>query len=107
MSNIIDTSNFKKADSKGNEGGAKYKDKVLIRSNIACKPVLRDYIPGYTKNLSDNIIFLGTGAADWPEEIPAGEEYLPNRNWRRQSSAIINQHILIDCGPTVPGALKV
>lgn len=47
-----------------------------------------------------NIVFLGTGAADWPEIIPIEENYRSNRKWRRLSSILINNHILVDCGPT-------
>lgn len=46
------------------------------------------------------VLFLGTGAADWPAEAPArGAEH------RRFSSALVNGRVLIDCGPAVPEAL--
>ena len=47
------------------------------------------------------IKFLGTGAADWaPDRRDHGDEY------RGNASALINDFILIDPGPTVPAALK-
>ena len=47
------------------------------------------------------ITFLGTGAADWPLERPA--EYT---EFRRLSSALIDETLLIDPGPQVPEALR-
>ena len=49
------------------------------------------------------ILFLGTGAGDWPAEIPA--ERRKDRNWRRQSAILVNGQVLVDCGPSVPEAL--
>ena len=47
------------------------------------------------------IKFLGTGAADWaPDRRDHGDEY------RGNASALINDSILIDPGPTVPAALE-
>lgn len=47
------------------------------------------------------IKFLGTGAADWsPERRDHGDEY------RGNASALVNDSILIDPGPTVPAALE-
>lgn len=47
------------------------------------------------------IRFLGTGAADWaPDRHDHGDEY------RGNASALINDSILIDPGPTVPMALE-
>ncbi len=47
------------------------------------------------------IKFLGTGAADWaPDRRDHGDEY------RGNASALINDCILIDPGPTVPMALE-
>lgn len=46
------------------------------------------------------ILFLGTGAADWPNPGPvAGEE-------RRFSSLLFNKNILIDCGPMTLDAIE-
>jgi adenosylcobinamide kinase/adenosylcobinamide-phosphate guanylyltransferase len=50
-----------------------------------------------------DILFLGTGAADWAAEPPR-PDYAPGE-WRGFASALINDTILIDCGPTVPAAL--
>lgn len=57
-------------------------------------------------NDAANILFLGTGAADWPETIPPEQDYAGNLNWRRLSSALINGHMLIDCGPSTLNALE-
>ena len=46
------------------------------------------------------IFFLGTGAADWPLERPA--DY---KEFRRLSSAVIDDTLLIDPGPQVLEAL--
>ena len=48
-----------------------------------------------------NITFLGTGAADWPLEKPQGMT-----DFRRFSSALIDNCLLIDPGPQVMDALK-
>lgn len=47
------------------------------------------------------LFFLGTGAADWPLEKPANYT-----EFRRLSSAIIDDILLIDPGPQVPESLK-
>lgn len=47
------------------------------------------------------ITFLGTGAADWPLEKPAGAA-----EFRRLSSALIDDTLLIDPGPQVFEALR-
>lgn len=47
------------------------------------------------------LFFLGTGAADWPIEKPA--DYT---EFRRLSSAIIDDMLLIDPGPQVPESLR-
>ncbi len=47
------------------------------------------------------LFFLGTGAADWPLEKPA--DYT---EFRRLSSAMIDDVLLIDPGPQVPESLK-
>lgn len=46
------------------------------------------------------ILFLGTGAADWPTNTDGHPEI------RRLSSALIDGELLIDPGPCVPEALK-
>jgi len=46
------------------------------------------------------ILFLGTGAADWPAVKPDG-----CAEFRRLSSALIDGELLIDPGPGVPAAL--
>lgn len=47
------------------------------------------------------ILFLGTGAADWPLEKQAGMQ-----EFRRLSSALIDDVLLIDPGPQVLDALR-
>ncbi len=47
------------------------------------------------------ITFLGTGAADWPAEKTEN-----STEFRRFSSALIDDILLIDPGPQVPGALN-
>ncbi len=47
------------------------------------------------------ILFLGTGAADWPLTRPAGK-----KEFRRLSSAILDRTLLIDPGPQVLEALE-
>ena len=46
------------------------------------------------------ILFLGTGASDWPMEKPRIGDH------RRYSSVLINGELLIDPGPCAPDALK-
>ncbi len=53
------------------------------------------------------ILFLGTGAADWPrDKYPSDVNKLLRGDHRGLSSALINKKILIDCGPTVLLALE-
>ncbi|NKB67994.1 MAG: MBL fold metallo-hydrolase [Candidatus Latescibacteria bacterium] len=49
------------------------------------------------------ILFLGTGAGDWPAEVPP--ERRKDRNWRRQSAILVNGQVLVDCGPNAVEAL--
>ena len=41
------------------------------------------------------LVFLGTGAADWPEKYMKSND----RNHRRYSCMLIDKKLLIDCGP--------
>jgi len=51
------------------------------------------------------ILFLGTGAGDWPKTVPTEEEGLTaNRDYRRFSAVLVNKNILIDFGPTLISA---
>jgi len=52
------------------------------------------------------LLFLGTGAADWPSKYPPAAKQLERGEVRGMSSMLVNGHILIDCGPTVLDALK-
>ncbi|MDA3925585.1 MAG: MBL fold metallo-hydrolase [Kiritimatiellae bacterium] len=47
------------------------------------------------------LLFLGTGAADWPGKYPPISKKLVRGQVRGMSSMLVNGHILIDCGPTV------
>ena len=47
------------------------------------------------------LLFLGTGAADWPSTYPPSEKQFERGEVRGMSSMLVNGHILIDCGPTV------
>ncbi len=61
-------------------------------------------------NLFDemSILFLGTGAADWDEKLyPKNKSDLIAGFHRGLSSILINNSILVDCGPTVPRALDM
>jgi len=53
------------------------------------------------------IRFLGTGAADWPfAEYPGEAGRLLSGDFRGSASILINERILVDCGPTVPAAME-
>ncbi len=52
------------------------------------------------------LLFLGTGAADWPRKYPPLEKQLARGQVRGMSSMLVNGQILIDCGPTVLDAMK-
>lgn len=55
-----------------------------------------------------SILFLGTGAADWDEKLyPKNKSDLIAGLHRGLSSILINNSILVDCGPTVPRALDM
>lgn len=65
---------------------------------------------GYKKyrELSDKFLFLGTGAADWnPDDYPKEKKILTLGKYRGLSSMLYNNSILIDCGPTIPLAIKM
>ena len=52
------------------------------------------------------LLFLGTGAADWPSKYPPSEKQVERGEVRGMSSMLVNGHILIDCGPTVLDAMN-
>ena len=52
------------------------------------------------------LLFLGTGAANWPKKYPPLTQKLSRGQTRGMSSMLINGHILIDCGPTVLDVMK-
>jgi phosphoribosyl 1,2-cyclic phosphate phosphodiesterase len=52
------------------------------------------------------LLFLGTGAANWPKKYPPLNQKLSRGEVRGMSSMLVNGHILIDCGPTVLDVMK-
>ncbi len=53
------------------------------------------------------ILFLGTGAADWPHGKYQGDSRkLLSGEFRGFSSILVNGKVMVDCGPTVPAALS-
>ena len=58
-------------------------------------------------SLDLQMLFLGTGAADWPfNDYPLDIRTLLSGEYRGSSSLLINGEILVDCGPTVPDAVE-
>lgn len=53
------------------------------------------------------IVFLGTGAADIPPELEGTLRDQFDKTLRRCSSALLDGHILIDCGPHALHALEL
>src|SRR5690554_7093623 len=55
-----------------------------------------------------SVLCLGSGAADWDaNEYPTDKQILLSGAYRGQSSILINNSILVDCGVTVPAALDI
>ena len=52
------------------------------------------------------LLFLGTGAANWPRRYPPLKKKLARGQVRGMSSMLVNGRILIDCGPTVLDVMK-
>ncbi len=52
------------------------------------------------------ILFLGTGAADWPLPYSPPADGAQVGTYRGRSSVLIDGHVLIDCGATVPDAIR-
>jgi ribonuclease BN (tRNA processing enzyme) len=52
------------------------------------------------------LLFLGTGAANWPKRYPPLNQELSRGQVRGMSSMLVNGHILIDCGSTVLDVMK-
>jgi len=52
------------------------------------------------------LLFLGTGAANWPRRYPPENKNLSRGQVRAMSSILVNGKILIDCGPTVLDVMK-
>ncbi len=57
--------------------------------------------------MSFELIFLGTGAADFSPELETVHKNRFDGDVRRCSSVLVNGHILIDCGPHTVGALNI
>lgn len=56
-----------------------------------------------TENIE--IVFAGTGAADWPSKYPAPGQHISRGGFRGNASIILDSAVMIDCGPTVPDSL--
>jgi len=54
-----------------------------------------------------SILFLGTGAADWPGEYDASLEAAEKGTVRGMASILVNGKVLVDCGPTVWDAMRL
>ena len=52
------------------------------------------------------LLFLGTGAANWPSEYPPPEKSLAKGSVRGMSCMLVNREVLIDCGPTALAVMK-
>ena len=48
------------------------------------------------------MLFTGTGAADWPREYEASAAQMARGAARGNASLLLNGRVLVDCGPTVP-----
>jgi len=59
-----------------------------------------------TEEKNMELLFLGTGAANWPKKYPPPEKTLARGEVRGFSSMLVNGHILIDCGSTVLDVMK-
>lgn len=53
-----------------------------------------------------DLLFLGTGAANWPKKYAPLNQKLTRGETRGMSSMLVNGHLLIDCGPTVLDVMK-
>lgn len=49
--------------------------------------------------MSTELLFLGTGAADWPEFPEESLKFDTDKNIRRRTCTLINERYLIDCSP--------
>ena len=59
-------------------------------------------------NREISILFLGTGAYDWnQDQYPTNKNNLTSGLHRGFTSILINNSVLIDCGPTVPKAIDL
>ncbi|MDG1357485.1 MAG: MBL fold metallo-hydrolase [Akkermansiaceae bacterium] len=52
------------------------------------------------------LLFLGTGAANWPRKYPFKDKKHSRAEVRAMSSILVNGKVLIDCGPTVLDVMK-
>ena len=55
--------------------------------------------------MAEKLLFLGTGAADIGYDI-IPEKSFENKSFRRCSCAIVNGHIMLDCGPFAVNSLE-
>jgi len=55
--------------------------------------------------LAPRLLFLGTGAADWPWTNPPKPLPAAPGAWRRSTMTLIDDAILLDAGPSLPDAM--
>jgi ribonuclease BN (tRNA processing enzyme) len=53
------------------------------------------------------LLFVGTGAADWPMEYSGDLSAAARGEVRGCASLLVDGRVLVDCGPTVPAALRM
>ena len=53
------------------------------------------------------IVFMGTGAADFSPLLTTQYKNQLDRNARRSSSILIDDHVLVDCGPHVADSFRI
>ena len=53
------------------------------------------------------VLFLGTGAADWPGEYEATVASAECGDVRGMSALLLGERVLVDCGPTVVDAMLI
>lgn len=72
----------------------------------AGKPQEESRAPRSRAEKQVDLLFLGTGAANWPRRYPPLQKKLSRGEVRGMSSMLVNGHLLVDCGPTVLDVMK-
>lgn len=65
------------------------------------KPQIQDGVSADPVAQKIELLFLGTGAADWSKKYPPVGKLMGRGEVRGMTSMLVNGQILIDCGPTV------